>query len=376
MTILSGDVMKIVALGDSITEGYPFRQKDSWVEYAARELKIEIVNKGICGDLTRGMRERFPQDVLKCNPTHVIILGGANDAYEGYPLTDVGANFQAMVDLSAGHGIVPILGLPTPSMHAGEEKLLAEYRNWLKNYAHTRQIALIDFYTPFQQAIQAGQTGKLYVDEVHPSLEGYRLMGETAVQSLAGLLPIPMTNSEERSDNSHYLIEKGTVNDIDQLEALYNDLNDYLQSGTNYPGWLKGIYPNRETAVRGIQEDSLFVLRMNKEIAGSVILNHEPEAAYNQVEWGVEGDYKDIIVIHTLVVHPKYLKHGLGAELMEFAGRYSLDHQMKAIRLDVSIHNTPATALYEKCGYRYVGTVDLGLNVPGLVWFRLYELAL
>lgn len=182
--------MKIVALGDSITEGYPFSLQESWVEYAVRELKLEIVNQGICGDFTQGMLERFSQDVLTYNPTHVMILGGANDAFEGFPLSRVSANFTAMVEISSRHGIIPILGLPTPSLLPSEEKFLAEYRNWLKDYASREKITVIDFYTPFQLAIQAGEADKLYVDEVHPSIEGYRMMGETAVQML-GSLEIP-----------------------------------------------------------------------------------------------------------------------------------------------------------------------------------------
>ncbi|WML32981.1 GNAT family N-acetyltransferase [Clostridium sp. OS1-26] len=180
----------------------------------------------------------------------------------------------------------------------------------------------------------------------------------------------------ETPDNKDYIIEKGTVNDVDDLENLYNDLNDYLESGINYPGWAKGIYPIRETAVTGIQDNNLFVLKMNDEIAGSIILNHKPEAAYSQVTWGIEADYKDIIVIHTLVVHPKYMKSGVGKKLMNFAKKYSFEQGIKTIRLDVSIHNTPAISLYEKCGYKYVETVDLGLNIPDLIWFKLYELIL
>lgn len=178
--------MKLVAIGDSITEGYPFSKQNSWVEHVARELKLEILNQGICGDLTRGMRERFLQDVLRFTPTHVIILGGANDAAAAYSLAEVSANFDAMVNMSRQHGIGPILGLPTPSILAEEEKLLMQYRNWLKDYASREGIACIDFYTPFMAAISEGQADRLFVDEVHPSLEGYRLMGETAVRSLEG----------------------------------------------------------------------------------------------------------------------------------------------------------------------------------------------
>ena len=177
----------------------------------------------------------------------------------------------------------------------------------------------------------------------------------------------------EDSLSKEYNIEKGTIKDIDELENLYNDLNDYLKLGANYPGWVKGIYPIRETAARGIQNNNLFVLRINTTIVGTIIVNHEPETAYAQVIWGIEADYKEVNVIHTLVVSPKYMNHGVGKKLMDFARTHSIKQKIKTIRLDVSIHNTPAIALYEKCGYKYLETVDLGLNIPGLVWFKVYE---
>lgn len=168
-------------------------------------------------------------------------------------------------------------------------------------------------------------------------------------------------------------IEKGTVNDIDELSELYDELNDYFTSTVNYPGWIKGIYPVKDTAIEGITEGNLFVLRIDGKIAGSIILNHKPENAYRDVKWSFETDYSDVVVIHTLVVHPHFLKMGVGDKLMSFAAEHSRNMGMKAIRLDVSIDNTPAIALYEKHDYTYVGTVDLGLNYPHLIWFKLYE---
>ena len=37
-----------------------------------------------------------------------------------------------------------------------------------------------------------------------------------------------------------FIIEPGTSADIDELEKLYNELNDYLAATINYPGWIKG----------------------------------------------------------------------------------------------------------------------------------------
>ena len=58
---------------------------------------------------------------------------------------------------------------------------------------------------------------------------------------------------------------------------------------------------------------------------------------------------------------------------MDFAIQHSINEGAKAIRLDVYENNTPAISLYEKCGFEYVDTVDLGLSEYGLHFFRLYE---
>lgn len=43
------------------------------------------------------------------------------------------------------------------------------------------------------------------------------------------------------------------MDDLDEVEALYNSLNDYLDKETNYPGWKKGIYPIREDGAKGLE---------------------------------------------------------------------------------------------------------------------------
>lgn len=172
------------------------------------------------------------------------------------------------------------------------------------------------------------------------------------------------------------IIERGTTENIDELELLYDNLNNYLEANTNYPGWIKGIYPVRQTAIDGVKEGSLFILKINNIIAGSIILNHVPENAYNQIEWLTTDDYSRIIVVRTLVVNPLFMKKGIALQLMDFAKEYALSKNMKSIRLDVSENNIAAINLYEKSGYHYIGTVDLGLPYDHLKWFRLYEMVL
>ncbi|MDR2918431.1 MAG: GNAT family N-acetyltransferase [Tannerella sp.] len=172
------------------------------------------------------------------------------------------------------------------------------------------------------------------------------------------------------------IVENGTVADINELETLYDTLNDYLSVTVNHPGWIKGIYPVRETAEDAIIEGSLFILKRDGLIAGSIILNHTPETAYRGADWGVDADNQEVLVVRILVTHPQFMQQGVAQRLMAFAKEYAELLSVKAIRLDVSVDNFPAIKLYEQSGYKYIGTVDLGLPYEHLKWFRLYEMIL
>ncbi len=168
-------------------------------------------------------------------------------------------------------------------------------------------------------------------------------------------------------------VRLGTEHDIDELEQLYDNLNDHLAATSNYPGWKKGIYPIRETAEAGIYEGCLYVGVSGNKIIGSIILRHEPEPAYLPVKWMKDLNYEEVLVIYTLAVHPDHLGKGIGQALLNFASNLGSQSNMKSLRLDVYENNLPAICLYEKCGFHYIDTVDLGLSAYNLHWFKLYE---
>ncbi len=170
-----------------------------------------------------------------------------------------------------------------------------------------------------------------------------------------------------------FIIESGTIDDIDALEKLYDDLNDYLSSTINYPGWKKGVYPIREDAVAGIKNQTLLVVRHEGTIVASIILDHHPDEAYNNVSWKMELDYKHIFILRTFVVNPLFLKMGIGKALIDYSIELAKKTGIQSIRLDVYENNLPANSLYEKCGFEYIDTVDLGLGCYGLDKFKLYE---
>lgn len=168
-------------------------------------------------------------------------------------------------------------------------------------------------------------------------------------------------------------IRKASAADINEISELYDSLNDFLAANENFPGWKKGIYPIREDAERGLSENSLFVVISQGRIAGTFILRHEPEEAYYTAHWLKELPYEKIFVIYTLAVHPDFLHRGIGTEIIKFTESYAREHSVCSLRLDVYEKNAPAISLYEKNGFFYTDTVDLGYSKYGLDWYNLYE---
>ena len=91
--------VKVAMLGDSITFG------GEW-----RELLKEnsLVNFGVCGDTTEGMRQRIAE-MCACNPAVCFVMGGINDIFCGVSETAIVANIQSIVALLTKRGIQTIV---------------------------------------------------------------------------------------------------------------------------------------------------------------------------------------------------------------------------------------------------------------------------
>lgn len=175
---------KIVAIGDSITYGFPYSPEQSWLHLAAKELYFEHVNSGVNGDTTSGMLRRFDRDVLRHKPSRVIIMGGTNDAYESIEVNQVADNIRAMVRLATENGIIPIIGLPISCNDWYAETLLGEYREVIQQYVVNNAISYIDFYSAMLDESNAEIKSGLHCDGVHPSEAGYKVMTGVAIEVL------------------------------------------------------------------------------------------------------------------------------------------------------------------------------------------------
>ena len=180
--------MKIVALGDSITYGYPYLPEQSWFNMAAKKLNVAYINCGVNGDTTAGMLRRFEQAVAAENPSHVIIMGGTNDVYGAEWPEAIVANIEKLIRLVQQCDAAPILGIPIPCNDRHEEAILSLYRAGIKQLAARLHLPIIDFHAAMVDSTGMRIKDEYHIDGLHPNEAGYHLMGVIATEALSCLL--------------------------------------------------------------------------------------------------------------------------------------------------------------------------------------------
>ena len=71
--------LKIVCIGNSITNGFPYRRSLSFPSIIREATSFEVINKGNNGESTEDVLARFKHDVLDHKPDVVTIMSGTND---------------------------------------------------------------------------------------------------------------------------------------------------------------------------------------------------------------------------------------------------------------------------------------------------------
>ncbi|ADG82077.1 GDSL-type esterase/lipase family protein [Thermincola potens] len=179
--------MKLVCFGDSITYGFPYGPDASWVKYTGEHLGLETVNAGENGDTSFDLLRRVQKDVILENPRYTFIMIGTNDADLGLDVTAYAQNVAKIVEMLEGASITTLIGLPIPSADSYLEKRLAPYRSFLTGFALQKGLSYLDFSPVMLDKNNRCRT-EYYLDDVHPSADGYRAMGKLAVDFLKKVL--------------------------------------------------------------------------------------------------------------------------------------------------------------------------------------------
>ncbi|WP_301861007.1 GDSL-type esterase/lipase family protein [uncultured Megasphaera sp.] len=187
--------MKLLCIGDSLTDGYGAAPCDGWTAVLARQSGISVTNEGLCGDTTAGILYRLQHlDIAAYDA--VFVMGGSNDILQDEPLTAITSHMEDIGRFldKAGQrvyiGIPPLtkresafFGWQTAAAVPQHNALLQAYREWLRAWGARQGYGIIDFYAALQAAEQNG-TVSLYSDGVHPNAAGYAVMAREAQRVL------------------------------------------------------------------------------------------------------------------------------------------------------------------------------------------------
>jgi len=192
------EALMIVALGDSLTVGYlspvtglewpPCQPYTRFLEEMIRDaiakrrksIRLQAINKGLNGDLTEGMLNRFDRDVLQLNPSHVIILGGTNDIGWGIPVTEIYSNLEEMYNKAIHHGIL-LIACAIPSI-LGYDSLIpprVRLNKMIHSYCKRKGTRYVDLFSATADPATQRLSPQYSNDGLHLSAEGYRKIAET-----------------------------------------------------------------------------------------------------------------------------------------------------------------------------------------------------
>ena len=165
------------------------------------------------------------------------------------------------------------------------------------------------------------------------------------------------------------MFRKATIEDLDVIEAIYNDIHTEEEQGRAFVNWKREVYPTKSTAKAAVLEGDMFVELDNGVIVASARINKKQVAEYADADWTYQAPDDEVMVIHTLAVSPKCKEHGYGSKFVKFYEEYSLKQGCRYLRLDTWENNLVARSLYKKLGYNEVGIVTSEFN--GISGFRL-----
>jgi acyl-CoA thioesterase I len=185
--VADDDRPRIVAFGDSLTAGLGVAQEEAYPARLQRRLderglRYRVINAGVSGDTTAGGLRRVDW-VLKSRPEFVILELGGNDGLRGLNLQQTKANLAEIVQRCQAASVKVILaGMKLPPNYGADyiKGFEAIYPALAKQY----RLTLIPF---FLDGV-AGSTSLNQADGIHPTSEGYRIIADKVLETLAPLL--------------------------------------------------------------------------------------------------------------------------------------------------------------------------------------------
>lgn len=185
----------VAALGDSITAGTPLWDPDPgsrtqipepdprsqygyWAERALPGTRFR--NCGVNGERTDQIATRL--DDCAEGADVLIVQGGVNDIAQAVPLEDVAQNLRAMVRRGKALGlrVAVVELLPWNGGYPAADRPIRALNRRIAAIGREEGVPVIDWYDVLENPQRPGRMRlRLTSDLAHPSVEGYRRLGES-----------------------------------------------------------------------------------------------------------------------------------------------------------------------------------------------------
>jgi lysophospholipase L1-like esterase len=185
----------VAALGDSITAGTPLWDPDPgsrtqipepdprsqygyWAERALPGTRFR--NCGVNGERTDQIATRL--DDCAEGADVLIVQGGVNDIAQAVPLEDVAQNLRAMVRRGEALGlrVAVVELLPWNGGYPAADRSIRALNRRIAVIGREEGVPVIDWYDVLEDPQRPGRMRlRLTSDLAHPSVEGYRRLGES-----------------------------------------------------------------------------------------------------------------------------------------------------------------------------------------------------
>jgi lysophospholipase L1-like esterase len=170
----------VATLGDSITEGSP--GETSWQHFAAlKHPGVEFRNHGIHSQRTDEIAARFDEAVQGADA--LLVQGGINDIFQGLEVEPAADNLRDLVRRGKALGLRVAIAnvLPWNNGWPDAEPKVRRLNALVEEIAREEDVPLLQFHDTLEDPENPGLMKPEWTHEGnHPSVEGYRLLGEVA----------------------------------------------------------------------------------------------------------------------------------------------------------------------------------------------------
>jgi lysophospholipase L1-like esterase len=177
---------KVVCIGDSITMG-TVSPALAYPALLAQYCQAEVINKGVPGQETSHMLERFEEDVLSLKPSVVVVMGGTNDVTQGEPAEIIISNLMKMYQEALGRGIVVIAcTIPPANVHDPYQKEIRQAVNeWIRGL-EVEGVLIAPTGSAIEDSNCSDGIAQVYDsgDGLHPNQLGYEAIAKAVEKAL------------------------------------------------------------------------------------------------------------------------------------------------------------------------------------------------